>query len=155
MSRLSLSRQLLLLQMCIVVFVVAAVSGVSLVQSSATFTREEGRRMLGAAESLATEGLVRQSTALTLHGETPGESAVQARLQEPIGIRLEHALARRPGRRTPSCAAPRARCSSRPSPRPPSYPLRPDSSVTDGASWSGVDERYGRRTIEAQVPVFR
>lgn len=152
MSRLSLSRQLLLLQMCIVVFVVAAVSGVSLVQSSATFTREEGRRMLGAAESLATEGLVRQSTALTLDGETPGESAVQARLQEPIGVRLEnartsagatYAILRGAGGDVLGATLPTEAAD-----------LALHASVTEGASWSGIGDRYGRRTIEAQVPVF-
>ena len=152
MSRLSLSRQLLLLQMCIVVFVVAAVSGVSLVQSSATFTREEGRRMLGAAESLATEGLVRQSTALTLDGETPGESAVQARLQEPIGVRLENA-------RTSAGATYAILRGAEGGVLGATLPtedadLELDPSVAAGASWSGIGDRYGRRTIEAQVPVF-
>lgn len=151
-SRLSLSRQLLLLQMCIVVFVVTAVAGVSLVQSSATFTREEGRRMLGAAESLATEGLLRQSTALTVGGETSEESEVQARLQEPIGIRLESARA--------SAGATYAILqgadgdvlgSTLPT---GADDLALDPSVAGGASWSGVGERYGRRSIEAQAPVF-
>ena len=153
MSRLSLSRQLLLLQMCIVVFVVAAVAGVSLVQSSATFTREEGRRMLGAAESMATEGLIRQSTALTVDGETAEESEAQARLQEPVSIRLEGArvsagatyaiLRGADGERARCDAADRREATWRCAPR-----------STGGASWSGISERYGRRTIEAQVPVF-
>jgi two-component system, CitB family, sensor kinase len=151
-SRLSLSRQLLLLQMCIVVFVVAAVSGVSLVQSSATFTREEGRRMLGAAESLATEGLVRQSTALTLDGVTPGESAVQARLQDPIEVRLENARASA-GATYAILRGAEGDVLGATLPTEDAD-LALHASVTDGASWSGIGDRYGRRTIEAQVPVF-
>lgn len=152
MSRLSLSRQLLLLQMCIVVFVVAAVAGVSVVQSSATFTREEGRRMLGAAESLATEGLLRQSTALTLDGETADEREVQARLQEPLGIRLEgarvsagatYAILRGADGEVLGASLPTD-----------AEDLHLEPSVEGGASWSGTGDRYGRRTIEAQVPVF-
>ncbi len=151
-SRLSLSRQLLLLQMCIVLFVVTAVAGVSLVQSSATFTRDEGRRMLGAAESLATEGLIRQSTALSLNGQTPGESAVQARLQKAIGIRLESARASAGATYAILRGADGAALGA-------TLPtgagdLGLDPSVNGGASWSGVGERYERRSIEAQVPIF-
>ena len=151
-SRLSLSRQLLLLQMCIVVCVVTAVSGVSLVQSSATFTREEGRRMLGSAESMATEGLIRQSAALTVGGETIDEHEAQARLQEAVGIRLEgarvsagatYALLRGIDGRVLGATLPTR-----------GGDLEMRTEVAGGASWSGISERYGRRTIEAQVPVF-
>lgn len=151
-SRLSLSRQLLLLQMCIVVFVVIAVAGVSLVQSSATFTREEGRRMLGSAESMATEGLIRQSAGLTVGGETVDEHEAQARLQEPISIRLEsarvsagatYAILRGVDGQVLGATLTTA-----------GGDLALRSEVADGASWSGTSERYGRRTIEAQVPVL-
>ncbi|MEO5662828.1 MAG: ATP-binding protein [Nocardioides sp.] len=152
MSRLSLSRQLMLLQMCIVVFVVTAVAGVSLVQSSASFTREEGRRMLGSAESMATEGLIRQSAGLTFDGETIEESEAQARLQEPVRIRLEGARVSAGATYAILLGADGQVLGSTLTTEDADLALR--SEVADGASWSGISERYGRRTIEAQVPVF-
>lgn len=151
-SRLSLSGQLLLLQMCIVVFVVAAVAGMSLVQTGATFTRDEGRRMLGSAESLATEGLVRQASALTVNGQTATEPEAQARLEEPVAIRLEstrvsagatYAVLRGVDGRILGATLPTM-----------AEDLALREEVGRGASWSGDTQRYGRRTIEAQVPVF-
>jgi len=151
-SRLSLSRQLLLLQMCIVVFVVTAVAGVSLVQSSATFTREEGRRMLGSAESMATEGLIRQSAALTVDGETMEEHEAQARLQESVSIRLESARVSAGATYAILLGADGSVLGATLTTEGGDLALR--SEVSGGASWSGISERYGRRTIEAQVPVF-
>lgn len=151
-SRLSLSRQLMLLQMCIVVFVVTAVAGVSLVQSSASFTREEGRRMLGSAESMATEGLIRQSAGLTFDGETIEESEAQARLQAPVRIRLEGARVSAGATYAILLGADGQVLGSTLTTEGADLALR--SEVAGGASWSGISERYGRRTIEAQVPVF-
>ena len=142
----------MLLQMCIVVFVVTAVAGVSLVQSSATFTREEGRRMLGSAESMATEGLIRQSAGLTFAGETIEESEAQARLQEPVRIRLEGTRVSAGATYAILLGEDGQVLGSTLTTEGPDLALR--SEVADGASWSGISERYGRRTIEAQVPVF-
>lgn len=151
-SRLSLSRQLLLLQMCIVVFVVTAVAGVSLVQSSATFTREEGRRLLGASESLATEGLIRQSAGLTVDDETIDEHEAQARLQEPVRIRLEGARVSAGATYAILLGVDGSVLGATLTTEGGDLALR--SEVAGGASWSGISERYGRRTIEAQVPIF-
>jgi two-component system CitB family sensor kinase len=151
-SRLSLSRQLLLLQMCIVVFVVTAVAGVSLVQSSATFTREEGRRMLGSAESMATEGLIRQSAALTVGGEAIDEREAQARLLEPVSIRLEGARVSAGATYAILLGVDGQVLGATLTTEGGDLALRTE--VAGGASWSGISERYGRRTIEAQVPVF-
>lgn len=142
----------MLLQMCIVVFVVIAVAGVSLVQSSATFTREEGRRMLGSAESMATEGLIRQSAGLTFAGETIEESEAQARLQEPVRIRLEGTRVSAGATYAILLGEDGQVLGSTLTTEGADLALR--SEVADGASWSGISERYGRRTIEAQVPVF-
>ena len=151
-SRLSLSRQLLLLQMCIVVFVVTAVAGVSLVQSSATFTRDEGRRMLGSAESMATEGLIRhpprsRSTA------RPSRSARRRRgSRNRSGIRLEGARVSAGATYAILLGVDGSVLGATLETEGSDLELR--SEVAGGASWSGISERYGRRTIEAQVPVF-
>ncbi|TSD48868.1 GHKL domain-containing protein [Rhodococcus sp. KBS0724] len=58
--RQTLATQLLELQLLIVVAVLVCVTALSLAQSSASFQREEGRRALSAAESLAANPAVRE-----------------------------------------------------------------------------------------------
>ena len=147
-TRLTLSRQLLLLQMCIVVLVVTAVAGVSAVQTDQAFRADESRRMLGTAESVATEGLVRD-VSTTARQRDPGTQEV---LEDSVKIRLERArvsagadytvLVKRGGRVLSSSIPGTDDAAS----------LRPD--VLRGSTWSGTGTRYDRRTIEAQVPVY-
>lgn len=57
--QLTLARELLILQLAIVVVVLVAVGAISLAQSAATFDRVEGRRVTALAEQLAWSPLVR------------------------------------------------------------------------------------------------
>jgi len=138
-SRLSLSRQLLVLQMCIVVLVVAAVAGVSAVQTDQAFRKDEARRMLGTAESVATESLVRQQ-------------AFAMSDQPALEARLERSRASAGASYVVMLDDARAALSATPLGRGADAPL--ESGVLRGASWAGTTERYGQRAIEAQVPVF-
>jgi two-component system CitB family sensor kinase len=148
-TRLTLSRQLLLLQMCIVVLVVTTVAGVSAVQTDQAFRRDESRRMLGTAESVATEGLVR-AVSTTEKARSAGDQKV---LEDAVKIRLERArvsagadfavLVKRGGRVLSESIPDRTDDAA-----------RLEGAVVDGATWSGTSTRYDRRTIEAQVPVF-
>lgn len=147
-TRLTLSRQLLLLQMCIVVLVVTAVAGVSAVQTDQAFRKDESRRMLGTAESVATEGLVRD-VATTNKDRDEGD---QETLEDAVKVRLERArvsagadfavLVKRGGK-VLSTSIPGTDGVAG---------LR--QSVQEGSTWSGTSTRYDRRTIEAQVPVY-
>lgn len=150
MSHLSLSRQLLLLQMCIVLLVVASVAGFSLIQTDQTFRRDESRRMLGAAETTANEALIRSGM---VRARTPEETANQLRVRESLLARIERARV--------SAGASyavlvdvngQAAVSTLPEGRDVRAEVRP--AVVLGASWSGESQRFDRRTIEAQVPVF-
>ena len=58
-KRLSLAGQFLVLQVCIVVLVVLAVAGLSVVQSATSFRQTEGRRLLSVAETVAANDGVR------------------------------------------------------------------------------------------------
>jgi len=147
-ARLSLSRQLLLLQMCIVVLVVTAVAGVSAVQTDRAFRTDESRRMLGTAESVATEGLVRDVVTTNKSrgagGQETLEDAVKVRLERArVSAGADFAVLVKRGGRVLSTSIPGTEDAAS---------LRGD--VVDGATWSGTSTRYDRRTIEAQVPVF-
>ncbi|GAB3858330.1 ATP-binding protein [Nocardioides maradonensis] len=152
MTRLPLFRQLLLLQMLVVVVIVAFVAGVSLVQSETGFRRVETRRLLGAAESLATERLVRDSlTGAALPGSR-GEQAFGA-WEPALEVELERVRASTGA--TYALMVPSTRSTpvgTFAEPHGSDSGVRPD--VAHGASWAGEDERYGRQTIEAQVAVL-
>jgi two-component system CitB family sensor kinase len=149
-SRLSLSRQLLLLQMCIVVLVVATVAGFSLIQTDQTFRRDESRRMLGAAETTANEQLT--SLGLTV-ANTREEVANQLRVRNSLLPRLERArVSAGASYAVLVDSQGQAVVSTLPEGRDAPAAIRSD--VVDGASWSGEAQRFDRRTIEAQVPVF-
>lgn len=147
MSRLTLSRQLLLLQTLIVVLVVAVVAGVSLVQTDADFRSDESRRMRGTAESLAAEGVVRTAAAQA------GDAQRRAALEGALWARLEQ-------RRVSVDASYVMVLDAEGVPL--STPVRPgepdDTALRDdvrrGATWAGTGQRFGRRTIEAQAAVF-
>ena len=139
-SRLSLWRQLLLLQMCIVVLVVATVAGVSLVGTDQAFREDESRRLLGTAESVATEQLVREQAYKLVLVE-----ALKARLERNrVTAGASYVILVDDGGRPLSATIPLGEGEG--------VPLQPD--VLEGASWSGTTDRYGRRAIEAQVQVL-
>ncbi|WP_218125199.1 sensor histidine kinase [Glycomyces harbinensis] len=60
MPRPTLAGQLLVFQLTVILLVLAAVAGLSLAQSAAVFTVEQGRRVTQLAESLAASDLVRE-----------------------------------------------------------------------------------------------
>jgi len=149
-SRLSLSRQLLLLQMCIVVLVVASVAGFSLIQTDQTFRKDESRRMLGAAETTANEDLTRSGM---VPARTPKETANQVKVRESLLARLERTrVSAGASYAVLVDAQGQTAVSTLPEARDASAEVKP--AVVLGASWSGESQRFERRTIEAQVPVF-
>jgi len=145
-SRLSLSRQLLLLQMCIVVLVVATVAGVSAVQTDQAFRRDESRRMLGTAESAATEEVVRLGAE-----KLAGGPSAHSGLKDIVAARLERARVYAGASYVVLVDADRDVLTDLP-PVEGEVALRDD--VLGGASWAGTTDRYGRKSIEAQVPVL-
>jgi sensor histidine kinase regulating citrate/malate metabolism len=134
--------------MCIVVLVVTTVAGVSAVETDQAFRRDESRRMLGTAESVATERLVRD-VSTTVKDRGQGQQQI---LEDAVKIRLERArvsagadfavLVKRGGRVLSTSIPSTDGAASL------------HQGVKDGATWSGTSTRYHRRTIEAQVPVF-
>lgn len=153
-SRLTLSRQLLLLQTLIVVLVVTVVAGVSLVQTDAAFRADESRRLRGTAESVATESLVRVTAAAAAgEGRTGNPAGDVAALEEVLWSRLELRRASIGASYLMLVAADGTVLSSPVRPgSPEDTSLRAD--VLQGATWAGTGERFGRRTIEAQTAVF-
>lgn len=146
-TRLTLSRQLLLLQTLIVVLVVAVVAGVSLVTTDASFREDESRRMRGTAESVASQALVRTVTA-----ESDDTQRVAA-LEGALWAQLERIRASADASYLMVLDADGRPLSSRVRPgSPDDTTLRAD--VRAGATWAGTAERFGRRTIEAQAAVF-
>jgi len=136
-SRLTLSRQLLVLQMCIVVLVVGAVAGVSAVQTDQAFRHDESRRMLGTAESVASDGLIRAEATSLKH-----ETSVKIQLERArVSAGASYVVLLDPKLKVLSASLPID-----------VVPLRSD--VRSGASWHGTTDRYGTRSIEAQAPVL-
>jgi two-component system CitB family sensor kinase len=146
-ARLTLSRQLLLLQTLIVVLVVTVVAGVSLVQTDADFRSDESRRMRGTAESVASEGLVRAAAAQATDPQR------RAALEDALWARLERIRASADASYLLVLDAEGV---------PLSAPVHPGSAddttlrddVRGGATWAGTGRRFGERTIEAQAAVF-
>jgi two-component system, CitB family, sensor kinase len=149
-SRLSLSRQLLVLQMCIVVLVVATVAGFSLIQTDQTFRKDESRRMLGAAETTANEALIRSGM---VTARTPEETANKIRVRESLLARIERARVSA-GASYAVLVDVHGQAAVSTLPEGRDAPAGVKAAVVDGASWSGESQRFERRTIEAQVPVF-
>jgi sensor histidine kinase regulating citrate/malate metabolism len=149
LHRLSLARQLLLLQMAMVVLVVGAVGWVSAVQADQTFRIRESRRLLATAEATATEGVVRGSLLQADAQEPPHETLA---LRTPMGGRLErvraaadasYVLLVTPGGEVLATSVPLGHHG---------VVLRPD--VRRGASWAGTGTRFSRKDVEAQVAVL-
>ena len=137
MSRLSLSRQLLLLQMCIVVLVVGVIAGVSAVQTDQAFRSDESRRMLGTAESVASDGLIRLEATSLKH-----ETSLRIQLERSrVSAGASYVVLLDQNLKVLSATLPID-----------AVPLRAE--VRSGASWEGTTDRYGTRSIEAQAPVL-
>lgn len=141
MRRLSLAGQLLLLQMGIVILVVIAVAGVSTAETDAAFRRSVERRMLSSAETVATNGIVKDDLK---SGDQPEALKVEAEISRSFAGATYVIVV-----------------DDRGDVRSATVPLSVGTQLDVGAGttltgrfWTGVTERYGRRTVEAHVPVI-
>nr|WP_270887118.1 ATP-binding protein [Pedococcus sp. 5OH_020] len=132
---------MLVLQLAVILVVLLLVGALSLAQSSATFTRVEGRRVSALAEQLGSNPLVRDSLA------TPESRTGLATLGQGFVTQS------RVGTVTFADADEHVRTSTDPSLDDTRIPL-PRKAVADGASWSGTLEIGGQRQLVSQVPVF-
>lgn len=140
MAHLTLSRQLLLLQMLLVLLVVGAVSWVSAIQADTGFRERESRRMLASAESMASEGIVRGGL-------------VQLGLRGAMGERMERSASFADASYMLVVDTELTVLAAKvPLTGEELGPLR--GTVGSGGSWSGQTERFGRKAIEAQVAVL-
>lgn len=139
LHRLSLARQLLLLQMLMVVLVVGTVGWVTSVQASQDFRTETERRLLGTADATASERVVRD--ALVVHEKGP------------VGVRLERVRVAAGASYVVLVAVDgHVLATSVPGAEGTDLDVRAD--VRAGASWAGEFTRFGREAVEAQVAVF-
>lgn len=83
-SRRSLAGQLLASQLAIMILVLIAVAALSLAQSSATFNRVEGRRVVALAEQLAASPLVRDELARSAPGDALATVVQAVRTQSGV-----------------------------------------------------------------------
>ncbi len=77
--QLSFARQLLLLQLGIVLLVVVAVAAVSVAESDATFRRDQGAKLRSTAENLAATDLIRQGMRASVWHDSLAAGAETAR----------------------------------------------------------------------------
>lgn len=139
LRHLSLARQLLLLQMLMVVLVVGTVGWVTTVQASQDFRTETAGRLLGTADATASERVVRD--ALVVHEGGP------------VGVRLERVRVAAGASYVLLVAVDgHVLATSVPGSAGEDLAVRPD--VRRGASWSGEYTRFDRAAVEAQVAVF-
>lgn len=139
-TRRPLFRQLLLLQLLLVVLVVGVLGWVSAVQADETFRARESRRLLATAESLASEDVVRGAL-------------VDTRSHTFMATRLESVEAAAGASYTMLIDAEGPVLGSTlPVTDRDSLSLRGE--VRAGGSWSGTGERFGRKQVEAQVAVL-
>jgi two-component system CitB family sensor kinase len=139
LHRLSLARQLLLLQMLMVVLVVGAVGWVSTVQADQSFRTDTERRVLGTADATAAERVVRD--ALVVHEKGP------------VGVRLERVRVA-VGASYVALVAVDGHVLATSVPGATAKDLAVRADVRGGASWAGPHDRVGRKAIEAQVAVL-
>lgn len=140
MTRRPLFRQLLLLQMLLVVLMVGAIGWLSAVQADQSFRVSEARRLLATAESLASEDVVRGAL-------------IDSRSQTFMATRLESVEAASGASYTVLVDVDRAVLGTTlPLGDGDAVALRDD--VRAGGSWSGTGERFGRKEVEAQVAVL-
>jgi sensor histidine kinase regulating citrate/malate metabolism len=140
-GRLSLAGQLLVAQMVILLGVLVAVALVSLAQSEATFTRTEGRRVSAIAEQLASTPIVR--TELGPGGVVNVLPAVVQSVVTQYNVTSV----------TIANADEIASVSSDPTLDKTRIPLGAPA-VGEGASWTGVMDVGGERTLVAQSPLL-
>ncbi len=135
--QLSLARQILLLQLGIVLLAVLAVAAVSVAQSDAAFRRDEGKKLLLHAESLATNDTVRHGMAGTVWYGPLAAAAEMTRgtsganfvmVADTHGIVVTGQLRGRPAQLA-------------------------DSEALEGKSWTGVIED-GTKALVAHAPVL-
>src|SRR6476620_1213643 len=140
-GRLSLARQLLVVQMVILLGVFGTVALVSLAQSDATFTRTEGRRLSAIAEQLASTPIVR-----TEMGPGGVVNVLPAVVQSVVTQYNVTSV-------TIADADEIARVSSDPTIDKTRIPLGAPA-VGEGASWTGVMDVRGERMLVAQSPLL-
>ena len=140
-GRLTLTGQLLAVQMLILVGVLVAVGLVSLSQSEATFTRTEGRRVSAIAEQLASTPIVRTEMA------PGGVPVVLPSLVQSIVTQYNVTSM------SVADADEMVRVSSDPTLERAAMPVG-SPAVARGASWTGVMEIGGERMLVAQSPLL-
>lgn len=136
----TLAGQLLVFQLTVVLVVLAAVAGVSLAQSQAVFSAEQGRRVTQLAESLASSDLVR--------GRLP-EPAPSQTLAPEIQSSLERWQV---SSVTIADAEGEVVASTNPLLIGTELPLAPG--VLEGRGWRGEIELGGRTELVGQAPVL-
>lgn len=134
----TLATQLLELQLLIVVAVLVCVTALSLAQSSASFQREEGRRALSAAESLAANPAVRE---LLPQAQTRLRSGLQGSVDSVRAISgvTYVSLADADGSVV---------ISTRPG------DVGVDARQTQDRSWTGLVDTSSGKAVEAHVPIL-
>ncbi|KLN72498.1 histidine kinase [Rhodococcus sp. MH15] len=134
----TLATQLLELQLLIVVAVLVCVTALSLAQSSASFQREEGRRALSAAESLAANPAVRE---LLPQAQTRLRSGLQGSVDSVRAISgvTYVSLADADGSVVIST-------------RPGDVGI--DARQTEDRSWTGLVDTPSGKAVEAHVPIL-
>lgn len=139
--QLTLARELLILQLAIVVVVLAAVGAISLAQSAATFDRVEGRRVTALAEQLAWSPLVRSQI------DQPAPAEVLAP--------LAHSTLTQSGVTSVTVANVDGKIVSSTNTTIIGTPLPlGDKGVARARGWSGYLLVDGTRELTAQVPVL-
>lgn len=135
----TLATQLLELQLLIVVAVLVCVTALSLAQSSASFQREEGRRALSAAESLAANPAVREL--LPPQAQTRLRSGLQGSVDSVRAISgvTYVSLADADGSVVIST-------------RPGDVGI--DARQTEDRSWTGLVDTPSGKAVEAHVPIL-
>lgn len=141
MRRLSLSGQLLVWQMGIVVLVVFAVAGVSTAQTDSSLRRETERRMLSSAETLSTNPIVKHQLE---ERDQPEAARVEAEIRRSYADASYVIVVDAQGRHVSATI-----------PLTDKSPMAVgDGTDLSGRTWTGTIHRYGRRTVEAHVPVL-
>jgi two-component system CitB family sensor kinase len=141
LRHLSLAGQLLALQLVLVLLVLVCVALVSYAQSEAAFEREQGRRALSVAESVAGSPVIRRELEVGPHTDVVGTIAESARsvsgLDEVLVARVDRLVV----------------ASSDPDLLGSRVELGAGGAVLSGRAWLGRATYSGRPTLTAYVPV--
>ncbi|QDO89824.1 sensor histidine kinase [Ornithinimicrobium ciconiae] len=141
LNRLSLTKQLLVLQVVIIVIALGAVVPVVYAQSTHDFRRSAGNRVLALAETFATDSIVRGG----LRGMFPSGTIAPAatRVQSVSGADFVVVLT----------SDGIVTASQVPEHLDEGWDFE-DSAVVEGRAWVGVQDLDGRSTVQAHVPVL-